>query len=78
MIFGIKQNYNDNDYILVKRISASSEDGDGYLISLTPEETNLIVGRYYFDIGLQTAGGDYYMITKCDICEITPAVTQKE
>lgn len=80
IIFGIKSHYTNSNYDIYKIADISNKQGENnYLISLSPADTiNLEAGRYYYDVGLQTADGDYYMIIECDICCIKPAVTQKE
>lgn len=79
IIFGVKENVENSDYNIVKTLT-STDIVDGICtIKLTPMDTvELAFGRYYFDIGLQTANGDYYMIVPCDEFYICKAVTQKE
>lgn len=77
--FGIKRNWQDTDYDVCKEIISDDTQNDEYIIALAPEDTfNLPAENYYFDVGLQTASGDYYMIIPCTQCIIAPAVTQKE
>lgn len=77
--FGIKRNWQDTDYDVCKEITSDNMQDNGYIIALAPEDTlDLPAEGYYFDVGLQTADGDYYMIIPCDKCVIAPAVTQKE
>lgn len=77
LIFGIKQNPENSDYDVCKIVTEAS--GNGYLIELEPADTaDLQPGHYYFDIGLQTATGAYYMVIPCSQCLIMPAVTAKE
>ena len=77
--FGIKRNWQDTDYGVCKEITSDNLQDDGYIIALAPEDTlNLLAENYYFDVGLQTADGDYYMIIPCSQCVILPAITQKE
>lgn len=81
IIFGVKENAENSDYNIVKTLTSADADVvDGICtIKLTPTDTaELSFGRYYFDIGLQTANGDYYMIVPCDEFYICKAVTQKE
>ena len=77
--FGIKRNWQDTDYDVCKEITSDDTQNDEYIIALAPEDTlDLPAENYYFDVGLQTANGDYYMIIPCGQCLILPAVTQKE
>ena len=79
IIFGVKENAENSDYNIVKTLT-SADIVDGICtIKLTPADTaQLAFGRYYFDVGLQTADGDYYMIVPCDEFYICKAITAKE
>lgn len=78
--FGVKRNWQNTEYDIYKEVTSSDAQGDGYVISLSPEETtDILPGREYkFDVGIQTATGDYFMVIPCSKCVIIPAVTQKE
>lgn len=77
--FGIKRNWQDIDYDVCKEITSDNTQNDEYIIDLAPEDTlDLPAENYYFDVGLQTGDGNYFMIIPCTQCIITPAVTQKE
>ena len=77
IIFGVKSNPENSDYDVCKIVTEASEDGCA--IELEPADTaELAFGRYYFDVGLQTADGDYYMIVPCDEFCVCKAVTAKE
>lgn len=79
IIFGVKSNAENSDYDIVKTLTSADMVDNAYTIKLIPEDTSgLPFGQYYFDVGLQTASGDYYMIIPCGQCLILPAVTQKE
>ena len=79
IIFGVKENAENSDYNIVKMLT-SADIVDGICtIKLTPTDTaELAFGQYYFDIGLQTADGDYYMIVPCDEFCVCKAITAKE
>lgn len=77
LIFGVKSNPENSDYDVCKIVTEASEEG--YAIELEPDDTaDLPPGHYYFDIGLQTSAGAYYMVVPCSQCLIKPAVTSKE
>lgn len=79
IIFGVKENAENSDYNIVKTLTSADIVDDICTIKLTPADTaQLAFGRYYFDIGLQTADGDYYMIVPCDEFYICKAITAKE
>ena len=53
MYFTVKKSYGTNEYILQKRFSKQeiSEDGDGYTLTIMPEDTNnLNYGTYVYDL----------------------------
>lgn len=79
IIFGVKENAENSDYNIVKTLTSADVVDGIYTIKLTPTDTSeLSFGRYYFDIGLQTANGDYYMIVPCDEFCVCKAITAKE
>lgn len=79
IIFGVKENPESTDYDLKKVITVADAQEDNYTIELSPEDTQeLPFGRYYFDIGLQTADGDYYMVVPFSPFIVEKAVTKKE
>ena len=66
--FGVKSNIFDDSFLI-----------KCYVFSFEPEDTLKInPDRYFFDIGLQTANGDYFMIIKKSEFNIHSAITQKE
>ncbi len=78
LIFGVKLNPENSEYDIKKVIETADSEGN-CVISLIPEDTNgLAFGKYFFDVGLQTADGDFYMIIECDDFIIAKAVTAKE
>ncbi len=79
IIFGVKLNSESSDYLLVKRLTKADVTDGACMISLVPEDTAALThGRYFCDIGLQTADGDYYMVVPCCEFYINRAITQKE
>lgn len=79
IIFGVKSNAENSDYDIVKTLTSADMVDNAYTIKLTPTDTaELAFGRYYFDIGLQTADGNYYMVIPCSEFYIKKAVTSKE
>ena len=79
IIFGVKENAENSDYDIVKTLTSADMVDNAYTIKLMPTDTaELAFGRYYFDIGLQTANDDYYMIVPCDEFCVCKAITAKE
>lgn len=76
--FGVKFDPEDIEYAILKTCTYDSEAGV-YQVNLTPEDTAALnFGRYWYDVGLQTAAGDFWQIVTADYFEITVAVTKKE
>lgn len=79
IIFGVKQNPENTDYDIQKIITSIQKQGNSYMIDLMPGDTqNLQFGHYFFDVGLQTSDGNYYMVVPCSPFILQKAVTQKE
>lgn len=79
LIFGVKLEPEKGDYILKKVITSKNKHGDGYLVSLKPEDTqDLEFKDYRYDVGLQTADGDYYMVIPFSPFIVEKSVTKKE
>lgn len=79
--FGVKNNTDDSEYLILKEMISTdySEDAGGYPLMIYPEDTiNLDVGSYAYDIGIQTAAGQYKMVKVYSPFKILPNVTRKE
>lgn len=79
--FGVKNNTDDSEYLILKEMISTdySEDAGGYPLMIYPEDTiNLDVGCYAYDIGIQTAAGQYKMVKVYSPFKILPNVTRKE
>lgn len=80
LIFGVKANVNAREYILSVNIYSSDYNATqgGYLVHLTPEDTaNIIFGDYVYDVGLQKANGEFYIVCPCDVFIVENTVTKK-
>ena len=75
--FGVKRTENSNDFEIEKEITEYDAETNCYIVRLTPEDTNIETGRYWYDVGLQTADGSYYMLVKANRFNITSAITKK-
>lgn len=78
IIFGVKKLLSDIDYAIKKISTLDDKDGDGYLISLEPADTQGLLGTYLYEVGLQTVSGEYYIIIDCSEFVVTNTLTQKE
>lgn len=77
LIFGVKKSLSA-DYIIKKVSTSDSKDGDGYNITLEPADTQNLLGSYLYEIALQTASGEYYIVIDCSEFVVTNTLTQKE
>lgn len=80
LIFTVRQSLKENpgDAKIKKIITADHEFEGGYGFELTPEETNLPIGTYYYDVGLQRENGEFYHITVPDEFIIKQSMSRKE
>lgn len=64
--FGVKRCPEDEDYLLVKELTAENQDEQGtYVLILEPADTcTMKFGRYYYDVGMQS-GEQYYNVIEC-------------
>ena len=77
MRFGVKRDEKSDSFVISKTAQYDSEN-DCYSVELSPEDTaGLDFGRYWYDVGLQTDDGDYYMIIPASRFNITSAITRK-
>ena len=61
MVLGIRPHYSDT-CIIEKIWTAEDETDNGYLIKITPEEMDIDVDEYRYDVSVQTADGDFYPV----------------
>lgn len=78
IIFGVKRSLSDTSYLVKKTAAAGDKNGDGYLITLNPSDTQNLLGEYLYEAALQTADGEYYIIIKYSDFTVTNTITQKE
>ena len=63
LVFGLKRHEFDQDRVLVKKFSGSTDSG--YYLELKPEDTaDLQPGQYYYDIGLQQGASVFYNVVE--------------
>lgn len=80
LIFGVKSSVDSSEYILSKEVTPESynENSGRYVLNLKPEDTaELPFGKYVYDVGLQTATGDFYIVCPCDTFVVSDVVTKK-
>lgn len=74
VIFGVKKSASDEELLICKVVT---ECVDGVCeVELDPEDTgNLAVGKYYYDVGLESSE-DYYIIVEMSIFTLAANVTK--
>ena len=77
--FGVKK-IADTDIFEIKKTAEYSSELGLYVIKLVPEDTANLGNdkKYWYDIGIQTSDGDYYMLIEAAPFYIGKAITGKE
>ncbi|MED9970004.1 MAG: hypothetical protein UFA98_08355 [Ruminococcus sp.] len=81
LIFTVRKGYyseEEGNPLIKKVITPDREIEGGYCFELTPEETDLNPGTYYYDIGVQCENGEFYHIDMIDEFIINPSVSRNE
>lgn len=80
LIFTVKTDLNDDNknYIIKKIINSDRELNGEYCFELTPEETDLPAGTYFYDIGIQRKNGEFYHIDMPDEFIVKQSISRKE
>lgn len=55
LIFAVKLNAQNSEYIIRKELTAQDKYGNGYLLTLTAEDMNIPCEHYHYDAALQSA-----------------------
>lgn len=78
LIFGVKRNKNSSSFV-IKKILTSADELDGqYTFHLTPEDMSIFPCRYYYDIGLQFADGEFKTVVHPSRFRVIGTVTGME
>ena len=80
LLFGVKRFPEHKKYQFLKKLTKDdyNEQIGGYIFEIKPEDTkDFVFGKYYYDVGLQTAEGNFYTVVECSILEIRPGITAK-
>lgn len=77
--FGVKRNPEDSSYIIVKEQNGDENLTGEYSFVINPDDTlHLKFGTYFYDIGLETDNGDYFMVIECSPFNIKKNITSLE
>ncbi len=80
LIFSVKKSLDDADEknIIHKTLDSGDEFEGGYVFELTPEDTDIPIGKYFYDIGVQRANGEFYHATMPDEFIIKQSIARKD
>ena len=80
LFFSVMEKCCDNtgNHVIDKTITVDREFEGGYGFELTPEETDIPEGTYYYDIGVQRENGEFYHVCMPNEFIIYPSVTRKD
>lgn len=74
--FGVR-NVSGGSKLIYKELTSADEVDGTYPLELTPEDTNIAVGRYLYDVSLQLSSGELYDIVSADYFIVKDSVTFK-
>lgn len=74
--FGVR-NVSGGSKLIYKELTSADEVDGTYPLELIPEDTNIVVGRYLYDVSLQTSDGEMYDIVPSDYFIVKDAITYK-
>lgn len=80
VIFSVKKSLDDadEDVMIYKVLTVFDEFEGGYVFELSPEDTDIPIGRYFYDIGVQRANGEFYHATMPDEFIIKQSITRRD
>lgn len=74
--FGVR-NVSGGSKLIYKELTSADEVDGTYPLELIPEDTNIVVGRYLYDVSLQLSSGELYDIVSADYFIVKDSVTFK-
>lgn len=83
ILFGLKKNAcqtDYEDYIIYKELTSDniSDDGNGYILTISTDETDIPVGSYYFDVALRRTDGELVTVIGCTEIQIKKSIVLSE
>lgn len=77
LVFGIRPHYSD-ECIIERILTLNDERDNTYPINITPEEMEIEPDEYKYDVGLQTADGDFIKIIPESSFNVIKSTTHKQ
>lgn len=78
LIFGVKKNKNSSSFIIKKTLTYADELNGSYTFHFTPEDMSIFPCRYYYDVGLQFADGEFKTVVHPSRFRVIGTVTGME
>ncbi len=78
LIFGVKKNPLDTDYILNKALTSDNRLENGYVLIFTSDEMNIPTGEYYYDVALIRNGTELYKIIEATKFRVLKSIVRSE
>ncbi len=78
LVIGIKSSTLHTNYLLKKELTNTDKHTDGYLLTLSTEDTDLPQGKYYYDVALLRADGELVKIIGSTLLEIVESVVRSD
>lgn len=79
LVFTVRRTLeNDPEPVIRCVMTPGDELEGGYVFMLTPEETDIPAGRYYYDIAVVGDNGGFYHITEPDELIVRQTISRKD
>ncbi len=77
VVFGVRLSPQSEGYVISKIAVYDSSTGS-YVIALDPEDTSELAAdeRYWYDVGLETSTGDFYLLIDSSYFNVQKAITK--
>jgi hypothetical protein len=74
LLFGVKKNHTDENYIFVKTIRLCDESGV-YTVTINPEDTEICdCCKYYYDVSVQS-GDNFFNVIEASLFHVKKNIT---
>lgn len=75
LLFGVKKNHSDKEYIFVKTVRNCDDDNGKYTVTIHPEDTELCeCCKYYYDVAVQS-GDNFFNVIEASFFHIRKNIT---
>lgn len=76
LLFGVKKNHTDSEYIFVKTVLQCDKDRDGvYIVTVHPEDTEKCeCNKYFYDVAVQS-GDNFFNVIEASFFRVNKNIT---